>query len=101
MGSRGAWWLALALAGCSGPTTAIDLDVSLGSGEPAPQTLTVSLFDEHRVRLSGVPTKNASLPRQLHIEAGALEDGPHELRVLVRGGPTPVMDSARLLLEPG
>jgi hypothetical protein len=97
-------WLVIActslVVGCEGPSTFIDLQVTLADGAPAPSTLTVSVFDEYGVRLDEA-TKNATLPRLVHIDASAFDDRTHALRLVVRGGPSLVVGSTRVSPAPG
>jgi hypothetical protein len=98
-------WLLIACAalmgGCGGQATFIDLEITLADGAPAPSTLAVSLFDEYGARLEGVATKNAALPRLVHIDASTFDDRRHELRLVVRGGPSLVVGSTRVSPPPG
>src|SRR5688572_5489119 len=97
------WWgvcVAGVLTACGQAPTFVDVEVVLGEGAPAPSTLSVRLFDKQRMRLQ-VATKSAALPRRLHIDAGVFDDGGHVLRVVIAGGPNPIMGFAQVRVEPG
>jgi hypothetical protein len=70
------------LVGCTQPTT-IRIDARLATGEVAPATLAVSVFDPHGARVSNHSLGAAQLPGTLII--GGLPDNGETVRVVLAG----------------
>jgi len=70
------------VGGCSGPTT-IFIDARIGVGQPAPQSLAISIFDVHGARVLARSLGDAHLPGTLLITH--LPDQSQTIRVVLAG----------------
>ena len=71
------------LAGCSDAPTTLLVDVSLASGSPPPQSLSVSVYDTRGPLTLHASTRSASLPGQIVVRGLPTES--QRVRVVVTG----------------